>query len=64
MSESTKLTALKSLKLEYVGLYDRAADIVLASPVFARLEQLDLSQNLSREDKDRIRAVFGDRLRG
>jgi hypothetical protein len=37
---------------------------VLGSPVFAKLGHLDLSSNLSREDRDRIRAVFGDRLRG
>jgi hypothetical protein len=64
LASSTQLTALKRLKLEYIGLGDDAADIVLASPVFAKLEHLDLTQNLSREDRDRIRAVFGDRLRG
>jgi hypothetical protein len=64
LAQSTRLGALKRLKLEYIGLGDGAADIVLGSPVFAKLEHLDLSQNMSREDRDRIRAVFGERLRG
>lgn len=63
LAESPNLGALRSLKLEYVGLYENAADIVLGSPVFARLEHLDLSSNLTAEERDRIRAVFGDRLR-
>ncbi|MCX5746256.1 MAG: TIGR02996 domain-containing protein [Proteobacteria bacterium] len=62
LGASTKLTSLKTLRLDYVGLYEEAADIVLASPVFARLDVLDLSQGLLAADRDRIRAVFGDRL--
>ena len=64
LAQSTTLGALKRLKLEYIGITEEAVDIVLGSPVFAKLEHLDLTMNLSREDRDRIRAVFGDRLRG
>jgi uncharacterized protein (TIGR02996 family) len=63
LADSTKLTALRSLKLEYVGLYEEAADIILASPALAKLEHLDVSANMSGEDHARIKAVFGDRLR-
>lgn len=62
LASSTHLGALRSLVLSYVGLYEQAADIVLGSPLFAQLEHLDLSQGLSLEDRERIRAVFGDRL--
>lgn len=63
LAASTKLTALRSLKLEYVGLYDMAADIILGSPLLAKLEHLDVTANMSRDDYDRLKAVFGNRLR-
>jgi len=62
LATSPRLTALETLVLSYVGLYDRAADLILGSPVFARLRTLDVSNNMSREDLARVRAVFGDRL--
>jgi len=63
LAASQSLGALRSLVLSYVGLYEEAADIVLGSPLFAQLEHLDLSQGLSLADRDRLRAVFGDRLK-
>ncbi len=66
LAKATTLPALKTLRLDYAGIWtndDRPVDAVLASPLFARLDQLDLSQNLGREPIDRIRAVFGDRLK-
>ncbi len=62
LADAPRLTSLRSLVLEYVGLGDDAAAIVLGSAVCARLEHLDLSSNLSGADVDRIRATFGDRL--
>ncbi len=62
LATSTRLSALETLVLSYVGLHERAVAIVLASPVFARLRQLDLSQNLSATEAERILAVFGERL--
>jgi uncharacterized protein (TIGR02996 family) len=64
LAESPRLDALRSLVLEYCGLGPAAVDLVLGSPVFARLSHLDLSGNLSTDDRERIRAVFGDRLAG
>jgi uncharacterized protein (TIGR02996 family) len=63
LAASQNLGALRSLVLSYVGLYEEAADIVLGSPLFAQLEHLDLSQGLSVADRERIRAVLGDRLK-
>lgn len=63
LAASTQLGALRSLKLEYVGLYEEAADIILGSPVFSKLQHLDVSANMSREDYARLKAVFGDRLK-
>lgn len=60
---SPRLGALRSLVLSYVGLYTEAADLVLGSPLLAQLEHLDLSQGLSGADRDRLRAVLGDRLK-
>ena len=62
LASSSLLGALETLSLTYAGLYDRAADLVLASPVFARLRSFDLSQNLSAADRERLRAKFGDRV--
>ncbi len=63
LANSTTLTNLVSLKLEYALLGDAAAEIVIDAPNFAKLQHLDLSSNLSREDHARVRAVFGDRLK-
>jgi uncharacterized protein (TIGR02996 family) len=63
LAGSTRLTALRSLKLEYVGLQDEAVDIILQSPVLSNLEHLDVTASTSREDHDRLKAVLGDRLR-
>lgn len=62
LATSERLTSLESLVLSYVGLYERAADLILASPVLAKLKMLDVSNNMSREDLERLRAVFGARL--
>lgn len=62
LATSPRLTSLRSLKLEYCGLYEGAPDLILNSPVLAKLAALDLSSNMSREDYDRIKARFGDRL--
>ncbi|MEO8553108.1 MAG: TIGR02996 domain-containing protein [Kofleriaceae bacterium] len=62
LATSSHLTALETLVLSYVGLYQRAADLILASPVCARLKLLDVSNNMSAADLARLRAVFGDRL--
>jgi hypothetical protein len=35
---------------------------VLASPTFAKLDELDLSSNMGPVDYNKIKAVFGDRL--
>ena len=64
LAGSPHLGALRSLALSYCGLGPDAADLVLGSPVLAGLEHLDLSSNLSAEERDRIRAVLGDRLVG
>jgi uncharacterized protein (TIGR02996 family) len=63
LATSTQLGALRSLVLSYVGLHKEAADIILGSPLFAQLEHLDLSHGLSLEDRARLSAVFGDRLK-
>lgn len=62
LATSSHLMSLETLVLSYVGLHDRAADLILASQVFARLRTLDVSNNMSRDDLARLRAVFGDRL--
>lgn len=62
LAGSASLTALETLTLTYAGLYDRAADLVLGSPVFARLRSFDVSQNFSVADRERLRAAFGDRV--
>jgi uncharacterized protein (TIGR02996 family) len=62
LAGSASLTALETLALSYTGLHDRAAAIVLGSPVFAKLRSLDLSQTLSAAEREQIRATFGDRL--
>jgi uncharacterized protein (TIGR02996 family) len=63
LATSTTLTALRSLELEYVGLQDQAVDLILESPMFAKLQHLDVTSSTSRADYDRLKAVFGDRLR-
>jgi len=63
LAGSGRLGALRSLVLSYVGLYEQAADIVLGSPLLTQLEHLDLSLGLSLADRERIRAVMGDRLK-
>jgi hypothetical protein len=63
LASSERLGALRSLVLSYVGLYEEAADIILGSPLFLQLEHLDLSLGLSAEDRERIRAVLGERLK-
>jgi uncharacterized protein (TIGR02996 family) len=62
LAGSASLSALETLALSYTGLHDRAAAIVLGSPVFAKLRSLDLSQTLSVADRELLRATFGDRL--
>ncbi len=67
LAEAKTLTSLETLRLDYAGIWgeeDRAVEVVLGSPLFARLELLDLSQNIGHEGLDRIRAVFGERLKG
>ena len=66
LAKATTLASLRSLRLDYAGIWtddDRPVDAVLKSPLFARLEVLDLSQNLGKDRLERIRAVFGDRLK-
>lgn len=62
LAGSPNLSALETLTMTYAGLHDRAADLVLGSPVFARLRAFDLAQNLSAADRERLRAAFGDRI--
>lgn len=67
MLAAAQLPAQRTLRLDYAGIWaddERIVDLVLGSPLFRRLELLDLSQNIGRERLDRIRAVFGDRLKG
>ena len=67
LAKATTLPALKTLKLDYAGIWtddDGVIDLVTRSPVFARLELLDLSQNLSGTHRERIRAVMGERFIG
>ena len=60
LAESEKLTALKTVKLDYCGFGDTAADMLLSSPVFAKLEKMEIPY--LGGDYDRVKAVFGDRL--
>jgi uncharacterized protein (TIGR02996 family) len=60
LANSTRLTSLRSLYLEYTGLYERAAELILGSPVFARLEHLDVGSNALEYEK--LEPVFGARL--
>jgi uncharacterized protein (TIGR02996 family) len=65
LAEATTLPALKTLRLDYAGIWsdaEAAVAAVLGSPVFARLDRLDLTNNIGAEGLDRIREVFGDRL--
>ncbi|HEY1552084.1 MAG TPA: TIGR02996 domain-containing protein [Kofleriaceae bacterium] len=67
LAAATTLPALETLRLDYAGIWsegDRLVDVVLESPVFARLSLLDLSQNFGTEQRERIRAVFGARFKG
>lgn len=67
MARATTLPALRTLRLDYVGIWgddDAPVETVLASPLFARLDWLELSQNLGGAAHAQIREVFGDRLRG
>jgi len=62
LAGATKLTALRSLVLNYVGLYQNTAEIALGSKLFEQLELLDLTNGLSLEDHALIGAKLGDRL--
>ena len=63
LAQSPRLTALKKLEMSNTGLGKRAADIILASPVFARLERFHhVAVEGSDVDFKRIRNALGKRL--
>ena len=60
LSESTRLTALKTLILEFTGIYQDAPDIFRTAPLFKQLDLLDISATaVGIED---LRPVLGDRV--
>ena len=54
LAKSTRFSALQSLKMTYVGTYDRAADLILSSWL-VRVPQLDI--DLSPDDHERVMAA-------
>ena len=62
LAASPHLGALRSLALAYCGLGPAAPDLVLGSPVLARLDHLNLANNLGAAERDRLRAALSDRL--
>lgn len=67
LAGATRLTGLRSLRLDYAGIWsegDAVVDLVLESPILSRLERLDLSQNLDAAQRARLAAALGDRFVG
>jgi uncharacterized protein (TIGR02996 family) len=63
LAKSERLAKLTSLVLTHNGISDNVLDDLLASPLFARLEHVDLAGNLSDGGIMRIRDRFGRAVR-
>lgn len=59
LAESTQLTSLKTLLLEFTGLHDEAVEIFKA-PLFQQLERIDISA--TGVDIDELRPFLGERV--
>jgi uncharacterized protein (TIGR02996 family) len=69
LANATTLPALETLRLDYAGIWgdddtDAAVELARRSQLFARLDVLDLTNNIGADGLARIRAVLGARLVG
>jgi hypothetical protein len=59
LADSTQLTSLRTLILEFTGLYDAAVEIFKA-PLFQQLERIDISA--TGVDIEAVRPFLGERV--
>lgn len=60
LAASTRLTALRTLNLEFTGLYEEAPELLKRAPLFKQLDLIDISA--TAVDIEELRPVHGERI--